>query len=221
MIFGNKSGIKPFHVDIRKGHKKTEPRVSIEPWKTVQVNREYGGDWFNIADIDGDGDVGDIVCQSALFEHICRRYFCYLLLRAKTRRINTLELGRPEGRRCEGLDKTIRAHDIDNDWNNDGRDKIAFGHDHLILDGCGNIVADLAIPDDRRPWIVGIGDCTGSGTKDIVLPVYCLPERIEGQDEWKFDREKRDQWIYIYTNPDLPKEKKRKSGGLGCNFTFY
>ena len=107
------------------------------------------------------------------------------------------------------------------DWDNDGRDKIAFGHDHLILDGCGNIVADLEIPADRVPWVVGVGDCTGSGTQDVVLSVYSREERSENQDQWKRDRELRQQWIYIYTNPDLSAENKVKPEGLGCNFTFY
>ena len=107
------------------------------------------------------------------------------------------------------------------DWDNDGQDKIAFGHDHLLLDGCGNIVADLEIPEDRVPWVVGVGDCTGSGTQDVVLSVYSREERSENQDQWKRDRELRKQWIYIYTNPDLSAEHKVKPEGLGCNFTFY
>jgi hypothetical protein len=506
MIYSNKSDIMPFQVDIRNGHRKSEPPVSIEPWKTVQINREYGGDWFNIADIDGDGEV-EILSAKALPTNTSTggSYITSCCVQKLDGSV-LWNWGDPNAGRCEGVDKTIRAHDIDNDgnievmlgvrgkmfvlegrtgkelysfplpeaitagrmvfadiqgkgyrsdivlknayseiyactaegkklwhwtggaghtstpvdingdgreeiaaggadgevgyehtdavvcigsdgkpvwsidpfsnkirnpfatslvrnfrkndpfgaeayirrpyaqgryrydedtlyfytqtghpdhfevvhmdtdpanvrvastfcqgngvayadglgnllwkrmlsyhcemvrsgklrddlegkqlivdydhiesfclekplaifhengdllghymsnyarnhqpvdWDNDGKDKIAFGHDHLILDGYGNIIADLAIPADRQPWIVGIGDCTGSGTKDIVLSVYSLPERNEGQDKWKFDREKRKQWIYIYTNPDLAQDKKGKPEGLGCNFTFY
>jgi hypothetical protein len=54
---------------------------------------------------------------------------------------------------------------------------------------------------------VGVGDCTGSGAQDVVLSVYSRAERTENQDQWKGDRERREQWIYIYTNPDLPWEQ--------------
>lgn len=97
------------------------------------------------------------------------------------------------------------------DWNNDGKYKIAFSSERLILDGYGNIVAELEIPDDRTPWQVGVGDCTGNGAQDIVLSVYT---NLEGADG-------RAHWIYIFTNPDLPQERKSRPAGLGCNFSFY
>lgn len=107
------------------------------------------------------------------------------------------------------------------DWDNNGTQRIAFGNDHLLLDGSGNIIADLEIPDDRLPWIVGVGDCTGSGSKDIVLSVYTKIDTSKHSQQIVRDREQREQWIYIYTNPELPSEKKVIPEGLPANFTFY
>jgi hypothetical protein len=97
------------------------------------------------------------------------------------------------------------------DWDNDGKEKIIIGADHLMLDGYGNIMAEFEIPDGLEPWIVGRGDCTGTGVQDAIYSVYTKSE----------DRESRQQWIYIFTNTDLPLDKQVKPEGTGINFTFY
>jgi len=97
------------------------------------------------------------------------------------------------------------------DWNNDGKEKIIIGCDHLMLDGYGNIIAEFEIPEGLEPWIVGRGDCTGTGVQDAIYSVYTKSE----------DRESRQQWIYIFTNTNLPLAKRVKPEGTGVNFTFY
>ncbi len=45
----------PLHFDLNAAGGSTDPGVRIAPWKTIQLDKDYGGRWVIAGDLDGDG----------------------------------------------------------------------------------------------------------------------------------------------------------------------
>src|SRR3989304_6523244 len=55
---------KPLYFDVRDLGEPNESVPVIKPWRTVQLDGDYGGQWVVAADLDGDGAAGVVSCEN-------------------------------------------------------------------------------------------------------------------------------------------------------------
>ena len=154
---------EPFETDARGVPVADAPVV--EPWRTVAIDAEYGGQWIVAGDVDGDGEV-EIV--SARNYNQNDNHFTSAVVVQKLDGSILWRWGDPKlGRRELHHDVACQIHDLDNN----GTNEVILAGDRqlVVLDGrSGKRVAGFAIDQHAGDCVV-FADLTGKGWPSEIL----------------------------------------------------
>jgi len=150
----------------------------IQPWKSVLLDRDYGGLWVVAGDLDGDGVVEIVSAENFNQDDV------HFTSAAAAQRLDGTVLwrwGDPDiGRKKWHHDVACQIHD----WDGDGKNEVVLGTKGALveLDGAtGQERRRLPIPDEAADCLV-FCDLTGKGRPTDVL-VKDRYRRI-----WAYDR---------------------------------
>jgi len=124
---------EPVYFDVKDVGEPSDKVTQIEPWKSVRLDPEYGGQWVVAGDVDGDGEV-EIVSA----ENVNKNDVHYTSTAVAQRLDGTVlwRWGDPDiGRKHWHHDVACQIHD----WDGDGRSEVVLcTKGHLVeLDGAG------------------------------------------------------------------------------------
>lgn len=171
-------------IDIEDFGEPDESVPEIEPWKTVGLEPDYGGQWIVAGDLDGDGEV-EIVSA----ENVNSNDVHYTTSVAAQRLDGSVmwRWGNPNGgQKAWGYDVACQVYD----WDGDGKEEVIFSNRGALveLDGAsGREHRRISIADDATDCIVF---CNLSGEE---RPTDVLVKNRYEQI-WAYNREGKLLW---------------------------
>jgi len=137
--------------DIKDAELSRENTVEVSPWKIVQLDPDYGGQWVVAGDLDGDGEVEIVSAENHNEGDI---HYTSAAVAQKLDGTVLWRWGDPDiGRKNWHHDVACQIHD----WDNDGRDEVMLCTKGALveLDGTtGKERRRLPIPDEATDCLV-------------------------------------------------------------------
>jgi len=157
---------KPLYFDVRDLGEPNESVPVIKPWRTVQLDGDYGGQWVVAADLDGDGAAEIVSCENVNNDDV------HYTSTALAQRLDGSVLWRwgdsDAGRKNWRHDVPCQIHD----WDGDGKNEIVLCTKGAVveLDGrTGKERRRIKIADDATDCLVFCNLSGGDRPTDILV----------------------------------------------------
>ncbi len=158
--------VQPLYFDVKDVGKPGEEGPLIQPWKSVLLDREYGGQWVVAGDVDGDGEVEIVSAENFNKDDV---HYTSTAVAQELDGTVLWRWGDPAvGRKTWHHDVACQIHD----WDGDGSNEVVLCTKGFLveLDGAtGRERRRFPIPDDATDCLVFCNLTGGDRPTDVLV----------------------------------------------------